>query len=142
MVSGFSGMQWLRLMLLAVLLAAGAQQARAQMTGEFGHDVAILQNALNATLAATAGSEPDNARVNMEELYRQWRIFRARNFETQSADPRFVPDMENFEAHLFAASKKVDEEEWAAANGELKTANDLLQAVRTRQAARDKPAVK
>lgn len=133
-------MQWLRLALLPVLLAAGTQLASAQMTGEFAGDAAILDKALAVTVAATAKPDAEASRLAMEELYRQWRIFRAKNFEAHAGDPQFISDMENVEAHLFAASQKVDSEEWAQANGELKTANQLLQSVRKRQAATAKPA--
>lgn len=142
MAREFFSMRWLRLALLAVLLATGAQQAYAQMTGEFAGDVAILDSALAATVAATAKSDAEASRLAMEELYRQWRIFRAKNFGAHAADPQFIADMENVEARLFGASRKVDGEEWAAAKLELQAAAELLQAVRKRQAAPAQPAAR
>ncbi|MGA0024752.1 MAG: hypothetical protein ACO3F9_08905 [Burkholderiales bacterium] len=140
MIRELFSMQGLRLVLLALVLAAGALQARAQMTGDFAGDSAILDNALAATVAATAKSDAEASRLAMEELYRQWRIFRAKNFEAFAGDPQFIADMEKVEAHLFAASQKVDVEDWAAANRELQAAGELLQAVRKRLATTAKPA--
>ncbi|MGE0559683.1 MAG: hypothetical protein AB7E73_12950 [Burkholderiales bacterium] len=140
MIRGLFSMQGLRLVLLALALAAGAPQARAQMTGDFAGDMAILDSALAATVAATAKSDAEASRVAMEELYRQWRIFRAKNFEAFAGDPLSVADLEKVEAKLFDASQKVDGEEWAAANRELQAAGELLQAVRKRLGATAKPA--
>lgn len=122
--------KWLQILFLGAALAAGVQQARAQMTGNASGDLSIINSALVATVSATAKPDPEAARVNMEELYRQWRIFRARDFEAQSADPSFLPTMEKAEASLFAASKLVDNQQWAEARGELLNAQKLLQAVR------------
>lgn len=140
MVRELFSMQGLRLVLFALALASGAQQARAQMTGDFAGDAAILDNALSATIAATAKSDAEASRVGMEELYRQWRIFRAKNFEAFAGDPQFLADMEQVEAQLFAASRHVDGEDWTAAHRELQAAAELLQAVRKRLAATAKPA--
>lgn len=140
MVREYPLMQWLRLMLLAVVLAGGAQQVRAQMTGEFGSDVVILDGALQATLAATGKADPETSRLAMEELYRQWRIFRARNFDAHAGDVRFITDMEAIGNRLFAASQHVDAGAWAAAHDELQAAGTLLQTVRQREAAAAKPA--
>lgn len=123
-------LKWLQILFLGAALAAGVHQARAQMTGNASGDLSIINSALLATVSATAKPDPEAARVNMEELYRQWRIFRARNFETQSADPSFLPNMEKVEAALFAASKLVDNQQWREARGELLNAQKLLQAVR------------
>lgn len=140
MIRELFSMQGLRLVLLALVLATGAQQAHAQMTGEFAGDAAILDSALSATVAATAKSDAETSRVAMEELYRQWRIFRAKNFEAFAGDPQFIADMEQVEARLFAASRHVDGEDRAAANRELQAAAELLQAVRKRLAETAKPA--
>lgn len=133
-------MKWMQVLLLATAFAAGAQQARAQMTGEFTGDLAIVSRALTSTIAATGSDDAEASRVAMEELYRQWRMLRAKNFAAQAADPLFLPEMEKVEARLFAASKLVDQSEWAAAHNELLIAEKLLQAVRTRQAGIVKPA--
>ena len=123
-------LKWLQILFLGLALAAGMHQARAQMTGNISSDLSIINSALVATISATAKPDPEAARVNMEELYRQWRIFRARDFEAQSMDPTFLPNMEKVEAALFAASKLVDNQQWVEARGELLNAQKLLQAVR------------
>ena len=133
-------MKWMQLLLLAIVLAIGAQQARAQMTGEFTGDLAIVSRALTSTIAATGSDNAEASRVAMEELYRQWRMLRAKNFAAQATDPLFLPEMEKVEARLFAASKLVDKHEWAAARNELLTAEKLLQAVHMRQPGIAKPA--
>lgn len=132
-------MKWMQILLLAMALTAGAQQARAQMTGEFAGDLAIVSSALASAIAATGGDDAKVSREAMEELYRQWRMLRAKNFEAQAADPLFLPEMEKVEARFFAASKLVDKGEWAAARNELLMAEKLLQAVRMRQPGIAKP---
>lgn len=122
-------LQWLQVVFLGVMLAVGVQQARAQMTGNMGGDMAIIHSALAATVSATGKADAEASRLNMEELYRQWRILRARNFEAQAADPSFVPRMEKVEAALFAASKLIDNKQWAEARSELQNAQKLLRAV-------------
>lgn len=87
-------LKWLQMLLLAVALAATAHQARAQMTGEFAGDLAIVNSALAATIAATGKDNAQASRVAMEELYRQWRMLRAKSFETQASNPLFLPEME------------------------------------------------
>jgi hypothetical protein len=131
-------MKWMQVLLLAMALA-GMQPARAQMTGEFAGDLAIVSSALASAIAATGRDNADVSREAMEELYRQWRMLRAKNFEAQAADPLFLPEMEKVEARLFAASKLVDKNEWAAAHNELLMAEKLLQAVRMKQPGIAKP---
>lgn len=133
-------LKWLQILFLGLALAAGVHQARAQMTGNISSDLSIINSALSATVSAAAKPDPEAARVNMEELYRQWRIFRARDFEAQSMDPTFLPNMEKVEASLFAASKLIDNQQWVEARAELLNAQKLLQAVRP-VAAIKKPAV-
>ncbi len=133
-------MKWMQVLLLATAFAAGAQQARAQMTGEFAGDLAIVSRALTSTIAATGSDNAEASREAMEELYRLWRMLRAKNFAAQAADPLFLPEMEKVEARLFAASKLVDQSEWAAAHNELLIAEKLLQAVRMRHPGIAKPA--
>lgn len=123
-------LKWLQILFLGLALATGMPQARAQMTGNTASDLSIINSALAATISATAKPDPEAARVSMEELYRQWRMFRARDFEAQSMDPTFLPNMEKVEASLFAASKLVDNQQWAEARSELLNAQKLLQAVR------------
>ncbi len=132
-------MKWMQILLLATALVTGAQPVRAQMTGEFAGDLAIVSSALASAIAATGRDNADVSREAMEELYRQWRMLRARNFEAQAADPLFLPEMEKVEARLFAASKLVDKNEWAAAHNELLMAEKLLQTVRMRQPGIAKP---
>jgi hypothetical protein len=131
--------RWVQMLFLAFALAAGASQTRAQMTGEFAGDLAIVSSALKATIAATAKDDADASRVAMEELYRQWRVLRSKNFEAQAADPLFIPEMEKVEARLFAASKLIDKGEWLPANNELLMAEKILQSVQLRQPGIAKP---
>jgi hypothetical protein len=131
-------LKWLQILFLGVALAAGVQQARAQMTGNFSGDMSIINSALAATVGATSKADPEASRLSMEELYRQWRMFRARNFEAQAANPSFMPSMEKVEASLFTASKLVDSTQWAEANSELQNAQKLLQAVRPVAVAKPK----
>ena len=119
-------LKWLQILFLGVVLAAGMQQARAQMTGDISGDMAIINSALAATLSATGKADAEASRVNMEELYRHWRALRAKNFEAQAADPAFVPRMEEVETLLFAASKLVDSGEFAEAHNALLSAQKLL----------------
>lgn len=131
-------LKWLQVLCLGVVLAAGVQQARAQMTGNASGDLSIINSALVATVSATAKPDPEASRVNMEELYRQWRMFRAKDFDAQSANPSFLPLMEQVESALFAASKLVDNKQWVEARGELLKAQKLLLAVRPVAAAKPK----
>lgn len=131
--------RWVRPLLLAFALVAPVQPASAQMTGEFAGDLAIVSSALKSALAATAKGDAQAARTAMEELYRQWRMLRAKNFEAKAADPLFIPEMEKVEARLDAASKLVDKNDWAAANNELQMAEKMLQSVRLRQPDIAKP---
>lgn len=131
-------LKWLQILFLGVALAIGVQQARAQMTGNVSGDMAIINSALAATVSATAKPDAEASRLGMEELYRQWRIFRARDFEAQSANPTFLPAMEKVEASLFAASKLIDNNQLAEARAELQNAQKLLQAVHPAAAAKPK----
>lgn len=138
MTRALSTMKWLQILFLGVALAAGVQQARAQMTGNISGDMVIINSALAATVSATGKADVAASRVTMEELYRQWRIFRAKDFEAQAANPSFLPNMEKVEASLFAASKLIDNKKLAEARGELRNAQKLLQAVRPVAAAKPK----
>ena len=129
----FSTIKWLQILFLGAALAIGVQQARAQMTSEFAGDLAIVSSALATTIAATGKDDAQASRVAMEELYRQWRILRAKNFEAQASNPLFLPEMEKVEARLFAASKLVDQGEWAQARNELQMVEKLLQTLRLKQ---------
>ncbi len=129
-------LKWLQILFLGVALAMGVQQARAQMTGNISGDMAIINSALAATVNATGKTDAEASRLAMEELYRQWRIFRARDFETQSADPSFLPNMEKVEASLFAASKLIDGNQLTEARSELQNAQKLLQAAHPVPAAK------
>lgn len=125
--------QWLRPLLLALALAAGAATVQAQMTGDFSGDIVIIDGALKDSLATTAGSDPDAARLTMQELYRQWLLFRAKNFGAYPADSRLIAELERFEAELYAASQSID-------RGLLATAHDQLQAAAVRlQTVRQQP---
>ena len=129
----FSTIKWLQILFLGAALAIGVQQARAQMSGEFAGDLAIVSSALATTIAATGKDDAQASRVAMEELYRQWRILRAKNFEAQASNPLFLPEMEKVGDRLFAASKLVDQGAWAQARNELQMAEKLLQSLRLKQ---------
>lgn len=131
--------RWIVALLLVLGSIAASPQAGAQMTGEFNTDIVILDGALAETVAATGKADQDASRLAMEELYRLWRQFRERNFDAQTGDPLFVPEMEKVEARLFAASKLIDDSQLGAAGKELQAASIQLQAVRQRQPAA-KPA--
>jgi len=117
-------------LLLAAVLVVAPQQGQAQMTGDITGDMTIIGSALAATIAATGNTDAEDSRLTMEELYRQWRIFRAKDFETQAADPLFIPNMEKVEAALFAASKLIDNKQLTEARDELQNAQKLLQAIK------------
>lgn len=131
--------RWIVALLLVLGSIAASPQAGAQMTGEFNTDIVILDGALAETVAATGKADQDASRLAMEELYRLWRQFRERNFDAQTGDPLFVPEMEKVEARLFAASRLIDDSQLSAAGKELQAAAIQLQAVRQRQPAA-KPA--
>ena len=133
MTRTLSAMKWLQILFLGVAFATGMQQARAQMTGEFAGDLAIINSALATTMAATGKDNAQASRVAMEELYRQWRVLRAKSFEAQASNPLFLPEMEKVEARLSAASKLVDQGEWAQAHNELQMVEKLLQTLRLKQ---------
>jgi len=126
-------LKWLQILFLGIVLAAGVQQARAQMTGEFAGDLAIVSSALATTIAATGKDDSQVSRVAMEELYRQWRMLRAKNFEAQALNPLFLPEMEKVEDRLFAASKLIDQGAWVPARNELQMAEKMLQSLRLKQ---------
>lgn len=134
-------LRWLPLLLLATAIIAGTPQARAQMTGEFSTDAGIISSALRATVTATGKADAGASRLAMEELYRQWRSFRARNFATPGLDPQAVPEMEQVEARLYAASLLVDQGDYAGAHKTLQTAAAVLQDVRRRVASAGQPVV-
>lgn len=127
--------RWTSALLLTMTLFAAMLPARAQMTGDYSSDVVIINTALTATTTATAKGDAETSRLAMEELYRQWRLFRAKNFEDPANDPLFVPDMEKVEAALFEASKLIDSGQLAEAHKTLQHARLLLRAVNKRQPA-------
>lgn len=122
--------QWLRIPLLVMTLAlAGlATPAYAQISGNLASDQAMINGAMAAAIAATGAHDAENSRLSMEALYRQWRLFRAKNFADPANGPRFVPSMEKVEAALFAASKLVDSDQLGEAQTELLSARKLFQA--------------
>ncbi|MCW5606004.1 MAG: hypothetical protein KIT18_15795 [Burkholderiales bacterium] len=122
----------LREAIFVLMLAGVAGIAGAQMTGELGNDLGEVQGALGTAISATGIPDAEASRVAMEELYRRWRIFRKRHFDAHPEDPRFVPDMENVEARLFAASQFVDGARFSDARAELDRARALLIVVRKR----------
>jgi hypothetical protein len=109
---------------------AAVPQARAQMTGNFGTDIVMIESALSATLSAAGKNNVADTRVNMEELYRLWRQFRQKNIDGRPNDPLFGTNMLKAEERLFAASTLVDQEKLSAARGELNAAQILIQNLR------------
>ncbi len=118
------------LLLLAFGCIAAGPQARAQMTGTFASDVAMLESSLSTTLAATAANDAAAARLGMEELYRLWRQFRQKNIGGEPQGPDFVPNMLKAEEKLFAASKLIDDRNLTGAQGELEAARTLIRGLK------------
>jgi hypothetical protein len=131
MVHNTNWMKYLPLLLAFVLLSA-SYPARAQMTGNFSTDVAMVNSALATTLVATGKTDASTSHVAMQELYRLWLQFRAKNYEDPVNGPQFVSDMNAVQAKLYAASKLIDGRQLETAHSELKTADTLLQAARQR----------
>ncbi len=122
--------RWMLASLLAMGCIAAIPQARAQMTGNFGTDIVMIESALSATQSAAAKSDVAGARVNMEELYRLWRQFRQKNIDGRPNDLQFAPNMLKAEERLFAASTLVDQEKLPAARAELNAAQIQIQGLR------------
>lgn len=122
--------RWMLAMLLALGCIASIPQARAQeMTSNFEADMAVINNALSATLAATSANDLPAARVSMEQLYRLWRTFRQRNIEGRPQDAQFAATLIKAEERLYAASLQIDQEKLPAARAELEEARKLLNSV-------------
>lgn len=122
--------RWMLLLLLAFGCITAVPQARAQMTGTFASDVAMLESSLSTTLAATAANDAAAARLGMEELYRLWRQFRQKNIGGEPQGPDFVPNMLKAEEKLFAASKLIDDRNLTGAQGELEAARALIRGLK------------
>lgn len=118
--------RWMLALLLTLGCIAAVPQARAQMTGNFGTDIVMIESALSATLAAADKNDIAAARVNMEELYRLWRQFRQKNIDGRPKDPQFAPNMLKAEERLYAASQLIDQEKLAAARAEFDAARTLI----------------
>jgi hypothetical protein len=118
--------------LLVALLAFASPPASGQMIGDPAHDAALVSRALDAALAATRPGSAEQARLAMEDLFRLWHIFRRMDFDARPDDPGFVPDMEQVEGALYAASLAVDGGQPAQAHAKLEAARKLLSAARTR----------
>ena len=121
---------WMLAMLLALGVIASIPHARAQeMTSNLDADMALINTALSATVAATSANDVSAARVNMEQLYRLWRIFRQRNMDSRPQDAQFAPTLAKTEERLYAASLQIDQEKLAAAQTELEEARKLLNSL-------------
>lgn len=129
-LDAFQLRRWMLALLLTLGILAALPQARAQMTGNFGSDVVLIEAALSATLAAAGKNDVAAARVNMEELFRLWRQFRQKNIDGRPSDPQFAPNMLKAEERLFAATQQIDQEKLAAARAELDSARVLIQGLR------------
>ena len=125
---------WIKHLLLlpAFALMAALHPAHAQMTGKFSTDVTMVNSALATTIAATGKADAKSAHVAMQELYRLWLQFRAKNYEDPANGPRFISDMNEVQEKLYAASQLIDAQQLQQAHEQLKTANTLLQAARQR----------
>ena len=122
--------RWMLAMLLALGVIASIPHARAQeMTSNLDADMALINTALSATVAATSANDVSAARVNMEQLYRLWRTFRQRNMDGRPQDAQFAPTLAKTEERLYAASLQIDQEKLAAAQTELEEARKLLNSL-------------
>lgn len=128
--------RWMLAILLMLGCVAAIPQARAQMTGIFNTDMVLIEKALSDALSAAGKKDVAAARVNMEELYRLWRQFRQKNIDGRPNDPQFGPNMLKAEERLFAASKLIDQENLAAARGELETAQIMIRGLRPQAGAK------
>lgn len=128
--------RWMLAILLMLGCVAAIPQARAQMTGIFNTDMVLIEKALSDALSAAGKKDVAAARVNMEELYRLWRQFRQKNIDGRPNDPQFGPNMLKAEERLFAATKLIDQENLAAARGELETAQILIRGLRPQAGAK------
>jgi hypothetical protein len=128
--------RWMLASLLLLGMFAAIPQARAQMSGTFSTDIVIIESAMSATMTAAGNNDVAGTRVNMEELYRQWRQFRQKNIDARPKDPQFAPNMLKAEESLFAASKLVDQEKTAAARSELENAQTLIRNLRPQAEAK------
>lgn len=128
--------RWMLAILLMLGCVAAIPQARAQMTGIFNADMVLIEKALSDALSAAGKKDVAAARVNMEELYRLWRQFRQKNIDGRPNDPQFGPNMLKAEERLFAASKLIDQENLAAARGELETAQIMIRGLRPQAGAK------
>lgn len=128
--------RWMLALLLALGCFAAVPQARAQMTGIFNTDIVTIESALSAAQSAAGGKDVAAARVNMEELYRLWRLFRQKNIDGRPNDPQFAPNMMKAEQHLFAATQRIDKEDLPGARKELDAAQILLRGLRPQAAAK------
>lgn len=128
--------RWMLAILLMLGCVAAIPQARAQMTGIFNADMVLIEKALSDALSAAGKKDVAAARVNMEELYRLWRQFRQKNIDGRPNDPQFGPNMLKAEERLFAATKLIDQENLAAARGELETAQIMIRGLRPQAGAK------
>lgn len=115
---------------LAIVFGLLSLAATAQMTGYTDKDLAVLDGALAAAMNATSIAEPDAAKVSMEELFRQWRVFRAKNFGALENSANIIKGLEAAGEKLFTASQLVDQQQLAEANRALHEANMMLMDVR------------
>lgn len=119
-----------RIGIAIIIIGLTSLTATAQMTGYTDKDLAILDGALATAMNATSIAEPDTAKVAMEELFRQWRIFRAKNFGALENSAEILKTLEAAGEKLFAASQLVDQQQLAEANRALHEANTMLMDVR------------
>lgn len=116
----------------AALLCAVAflRPALAQeITANYAADVGIIQAEIAKTHAAASAGNGTEARVAMENTFRLWRLFRQRNIDSRPKDPAFAAGLIKTEAHLFAATQQVDQQQWKAAAAELDLARQVLSQI-------------
>jgi hypothetical protein len=94
-----------------------------------------MEGSLAATIEAAASGNQAQARLAMEILYHNWRLFRQKNIEGHPEDKAFVADFEAIEDRLYAASKAVDKKDLPDARAEMDAARLLLLTLQQRYPA-------
>lgn len=124
---------WRTFIALAAALccvAAFLRPALAQeITANYAADVRLIQAEIAKTHAAASAGNGAEARVAMENTFRLWRLFRQRNIDSRPKDPAFAAGLIKTEAHLFAATQQVDQQQWKAAAAELDLARQVLSQI-------------
>lgn len=133
MMSRLTLMLWLQAVVLALAFATGGiSGAQEQFTGAVRDDLPLMAGSVAATAQAAASGDQDKARLAMETLYHNWRLFRQRNIDAHPEDKAYPGDFEAIEQRLYAASQAVDMENLPDAGVELDAARLLLLTLQQR----------